>query len=173
MCPLLSFPCAHFIFPGCLMMFRATSRVNASAVQLRVHHFPYCLSLVPIFIFPGCLMMFRLQGHFRSLMSCPLSMQWRSQGGGHSDHAPQRTITGGQHIFWPPQSEAGPLDPLGPLAEIDFLAGFRVPRDGSGPRGKHQGSCRTNPGSVGWARKTNQGPGRQIKTRQNWAIPEK
>ena len=32
----------------------------------------------------------------------------------------------GANIFFGPQTEAGPLDPLGPLAEVDFLSGFRA-----------------------------------------------
>ena len=40
-----------------------------------------------------------------------------------------------------PQNQSGPLDPLGPLDEVDFLSGFRAPWDGSGPCGKHQGSA--------------------------------
>ena len=40
-----------------------------------------------------------------------------------------------------PKTEAGALDPHGSLAEVDFLSGFRAPRDGSEPRGRHQGSA--------------------------------
>ena len=49
-------------------------------------------------------------------------------------------------MFCLPQTEAGPLDSLEPLAEIDFLSGFRTPWDGSGPRGKHQAALQNEPG---------------------------
>ena len=47
----------------------------------------------------------------------------------------------GANIYFAPKPESGPLDPLGPLDEVDFLSGFRAPWDGSGPCGKHQGSA--------------------------------
>ena len=65
-------------------------------------------------------------------------------GGGHSGHA-SKGQSPGANILPPPhtqkKNEAGALDPHGPLAEVDFLSGFRAPRDGSEPRGKHQGSA--------------------------------
>ena len=67
----------------------------------------------------------------------------------------------GANISLPlPQTGAGPPDPHGPLAEVDFLSGFMTPRDGSGPRGKHQGSAeRTRaPRDGSGPRKTDQGP---------------
>ena len=89
------------------------------------------------------------------------------------------------HNFLPSKPKPGLLVPLGPLAEVDFLSGFRALRDGSGPRRKNQGSTertrapqdgparqirarRTNQG-IGYsarqirARKTNQGPAGQIR----------
>ena len=85
-------------------------------------------------------------------------------GGGHSGHAPQRPITGDQHIFCPPKPKPGLLDPLGPLAEVDFLSGFRAPRDGSGPAGRIR-ALQNEPGPRGMGpqdesgpRKTDQGP---------------
>ena len=44
------------------------------------------------------------------------------------------------HNFLPSKPKPDLLDPLGPLAELDFLSGFRALRDGSGPRRKNQGS---------------------------------
>ena len=49
-----------------------------------------------------------------------------------------RPITGAK-IYLSQKPKPDPLDPLGPLAEVDFLSGFRAPRDGSGPRGTDQG----------------------------------
>ena len=71
---------------------------------------------------------------------------------------PLRPITGGQYIVWPPKPKPGPLDPLGPQAEVDFLSGFRVPREGSGSRGKHMGSAARTWAPLDGVRKTNQGP---------------
>ena len=61
----------------------------------------------------------------------------------------------------PPKPKPGPLDPLGPLAQVDFLSDFRAPQEVSGLR-------RTNEGPVGRIspRKTNQGPTRQIRVRR-------
>ena len=65
--------------------------------------------------------------------------QWRSKGGGgHSGPCPLKANHRRPTSLLPPKP--GPLDPLGPLTEVDFLSGLRVMRDGSGPRGKHQGS---------------------------------
>ena len=87
--------------------------------------------------------------------------------GGHSGHAPQRPITGTSiyHNFLPSKPKPGLLDPLGPLAEVDFLSGFRALRDGRTPQ-EESGLYRTNPGPAGWTRKTNQGPARQIRARR-------
>ena len=74
----------------------------------------------------------------------------------------------GTNIYFappPPKPKPGLLDPLGPLAEVDFLSGFRAPRDGSGPQ-EESGLHRTSPGPAGWTRKTNQGPARQIRARR-------
>ena len=67
----------------------------------------------------------------------------------------------------PPQTEARPLNPFGPLAEDDFLLGFRAPRDGSGPCGKHR-TLQNEPGprrmdQSRLARRINQGPAGQIR----------
>ena len=55
-------------------------------------------------------------------------------GVGDSDHAPPpRSITG-NNISFALKLKPGPLDPLEPLAEVDFLSGFT-----SGPRGTDSG----------------------------------
>ena len=69
------------------------------------------------------------------------------------------------HNFLPSKPKPGLLDPLGPLAEVDFLSGFRALRDCSGPQ-EESGLYRTNPGPAGWTRKTNQGSARQIRARR-------
>ena len=94
--------------------------------------------------------------------------------GGHSGHAPKGQSPGTSiyHIFLPSKPKPGLLDPLGPLAEVDFLSGFRALRDGSGPRRKNQGSTertrapRDGPVRQIRARRTNQGPARQIRARK-------
>ena len=61
------------------------------------------------------------------------------EGGGGIRAMPPK----GQSLTYilPPKPEPGPLDPVGPLDEVDFLSGFRAPWDGSGPCGKHQDSA--------------------------------
>ena len=88
-------------------------------------------------------------------------------GGGHSGHALQSPITGGQHICCPPppQPKPGPLSLLGSLTEVDFISGFRAPRDGSGPRGKHQDSERT------WARAGEMIP--KVEGTRPWGLSRK
>ena len=54
---------------------------------------------------------------------------------------PKANHRGPTCLLPPSKPKPGPLDPLGPLAEVDFLSGFRAPRDGSGLREKHQGSA--------------------------------
>ena len=61
-------------------------------------------------------------------------------GGGIRVMLPKVNHRGPTYIL-PPKPEPGPLDPLGPLDEVDFLSGFRTPCDGLGPCGKHQGSA--------------------------------
>ena len=70
---------------------------------------------------------------------------------------PPKPITGGQKIFCSPNRS---LDPLGHVAEVDFISGFRTPRNESGPLGKHQGSAGRTwaPRGGSRPRKTNQGP---------------
>ena len=62
-------------------------------------------------------------------------------GGGGIRAMPPNAQPPGANIYFAPKPESGPLDPLGPLDEVDFLSGFRVPWDGSGPCGKHQASA--------------------------------
>ena len=62
-------------------------------------------------------------------------------GGGGIRAMPPKVNHSGPTYILPPKPEPGPLDPLGPLEEVDFLSGFRAPWDGSGPCGKHQGSA--------------------------------
>ena len=86
--------------------------------------------------------------------------QWRSQGGGGAfGPCPPKAKHQGPTYMLPPKPKPGLLDPLGPLAELDFLSV-------SGPRRKKSGLYRTNPGPAGWTRKTNQGPARQIRARK-------
>ena len=62
----------------------------------------------------------------------------RGGGGGHSGHAPKGQSSGPTCLLPPPQPKPCPLDTIGPLAVVDFLSGFRAPRDDSGPRGTNQ-----------------------------------
>ena len=61
------------------------------------------------------------------------------RGGGGIRAMPPKGQSPGANISVARQTRAGLMDPLGPLAEVDFLSGFRAPWDGSGPCGKHQG----------------------------------
>ena len=102
--------------------------------------------------------------------------QWRLQrggGNGHPGHAPQRAITGA-NIYFAPHPKAGPLDPLGPLAAVDFLfsLGFQgpagrigAPREGSGFRRTNQAPRRDGSGPARQlrTRRTNQGPAERIR----------
>ena len=70
----------------------------------------------------------------------------------------------GPTYILPPKPKPGLLDPLGPPAEVDFLSGFRAPRDGSGPVGRIR-ALQNEPGPRGMGpqdesgpRKTDQGP---------------
>ena len=75
---------------------------------------------------------------------------------------------GGIRAMPPMANHRGPtyifLDPLGPLAEVDFLSGFKAPRDGSGPTGRvralqnEPGPCGMDPQDESGPRKTEQGP---------------
>ena len=58
----------------------------------------------------------------------------------------------GTNIYFAPKPKPGLLDPLGPLAEVDFLSGFRALRDGLGPAGRIR-ALQNGPGP----RKTDQG----------------
>ena len=96
--------------------------------------------------------------------------QWRSQGGGAFGPCPPMANHRGPTYLLPPKPKPGLLDPLGPLAEVDF---YQV----SGPRGtdrapqEESGLYRTNPGPAGWTCKTNQGPARQIGAPQDRSGP--
>ena len=85
-------------------------------------------------------------------------------GGGFGPCSPKANHRGSTYLLLP-KPKPGLLDPLGPLAEVDF---YQV----SGPRGtdrapqEESGLYRTNPGPAGWTRKTNQGPARQIRARK-------
>ena len=79
--------------------------------------------------------------------------QWRSQGG----HSPQRPITGDQHIFCPPNRSRASWTRLGPIAEVDFLSGFRALRDGSGPAGRIR-ALQNEPGPRGMDPQDESGP---------------
>ena len=78
----------------------------------------------------------------------------------------------GPTYLLPPKPKPGLLDPLGPIAEVDFFIRFQGPAGQIGPRGtdrapqEESGLYRTNPGPAGWTRKTNQGPARQIWARK-------
>ena len=87
------------------------------------------------------------------------------RGGGAFGPCPPKANHRGPTYLLPPKPKPGLLDPLGPIAEVDFLSGFRAPRDGSAPQ-EESGLYRTNPGPAGWTRKTNQGPARQIRARK-------
>ena len=67
-------------------------------------------------------------------------------------------------ILLPSKPKPGLLDPLGPLAEVDFLSGFRALRDGSGPRRKNQGSTERT-------RTPRDGPARRIRAPQDRSEP--
>ena len=62
------------------------------------------------------------------------------RGGGDSGHLPNTYQSLGANISCGPRNPS--LDSLAPLAEVDFLSGFRAPRDGSGPRKTVQGRGR-------------------------------
>ena len=68
------------------------------------------------------------------------------------------------HNFLPSKPKPGLLDPLGPLAKVDFLSGFRALRDGSGPRRKNQGSTEGT-------RAPRDGPARRIRAPQDRSGP--
>ena len=86
------------------------------------------------------------------------------RGGGAFGPCPPKANHRGPTYLLPPKPKPGLLDPLGPIAEVDFLSGFRAPRDGSAPQ-EESGLYRTNPGPRGMdpqdesgPRKTDQGP---------------
>ena len=95
--------------------------------------------------------------------------------GGRGRGAIRKGQSPGANISFPQITEPVPLDPLGPLAEVDFLSGFRAPSNESGPRGKHQGFAeRTRAprdGSV-TALKTNQDESRRIRVPQDRSGPQ-
>ena len=88
------------------------------------------------------------------------------RGGGAFGPCPPKANHRGPTYLLPPKPKPGLLDPLGPIAEVDFF--YQV----SGPRGtdralqEESGLYRTNPGPAGWTRKTNQSPARQIWARK-------
>ena len=99
---------------------------------------------------------------------------WRSQGGGGIRAMPPKGQSPGTNISFASQTEAWTwtrffLDPLGPLAEVDFLSGFRAPRDGSGPAGRiralqnEPGPRGMDPQDASGSRNTDQGPAGQIR----------
>ena len=57
-------------------------------------------------------------------------------GGGKFGPCPPKANHRGPTYLLAPKPKPGLLDHLGPLAEVDFLSGFRAPRDGSGPAGR-------------------------------------
>ena len=63
--------------------------------------------------------------------------------GGHSGHCPSKDYSPGANMSFAPQTEAGPPGPAS-APSWGFLSGLRAPRDGSGPRGKHQDSIRAS-----------------------------
>ena len=84
-------------------------------------------------------------------------------GGGIRAISPKANHRGPTYLL-PPKPKPGLLDPLGPLAEVDFLSGFRAPQDGSGPVGRIR-DLQNEPGPRGMdpqdesgPRKTAQGP---------------
>ena len=93
--------------------------------------------------------------------------QWRSQGDIRAmppkGQSPGTSI---YHNFLPSKPKPGLLDPLGPLAEVDFFIRFQGPAGRIGTPQEESGLYRTNPGPAGWTRKTNQGPARQIRARK-------
>ena len=84
---------------------------------------------------------------------------------------PQRPITGGQHSQHrlSPKPKPGPLDPLGPLADVNFLSGFKAPRDGSGSRRMDQGSAGRigTPRDKAGPRETDEGPAGRSRAPQD------
>ena len=78
-------------------------------------------------------------------------------GGGIQAMPSSKANHRGPTYLLPPKPKPGPLNRLGPLAEVDVLSGFRV-------RGKHQGP-QNEPGPSGRirARMTNQGPAGRIR----------
>ena len=68
------------------------------------------------------------------------------------------------HNFLPSKPKPGLLDPLGLLAEVDFLSDFRALRDGSRPRRKNQGSTERT-------RAPRDGPARRIRAPQDRSEP--
>ena len=66
--------------------------------------------------------------------------QWPSHGGGVIRAMPPPQANHRRPTYLStPRPKPGPLDQLGPLADFDFLPGFRAPRDGSGSRNTNQG----------------------------------
>ena len=88
-------------------------------------------------------------------------------GGGIRAVPPQRPITRDQHIFCPPKPPKPGLlvlDPLGPLAEVDFFIRFQGLAGRIGPRGKNQGSAERT-------RAPRDGPARRIRAPQDRSGP--
>ena len=86
-------------------------------------------------------------------------------GGGRAfGPCPPKANHRGPTYLLPPKPKPGLLGPLGPIAEIDFLSGFRAPRDGSGPAGRiralqnEHGPRGMDPQDESGPRKTDQGP---------------
>ena len=77
---------------------------------------------------------------------------------------PPKGLSPGTNISFAPKPKPGLLDPLGPLAEVDFLSGFRASRDELGPAGRirvlqnEPGPRGMDPQDESGPRKTDQGP---------------
>ena len=91
-------------------------------------------------------------------------------GGGAFGPCPPKANHRGPTYLLPPKPKPGLLDPLGPIAEVDFLSGFRAPRDRSGPAGRI-GPRRKNQGSTERTQAPRDGPARRIRAPQDRSGP--
>ena len=80
----------------------------------------------------------------------------RGGGGGIRAMPPKANHRGPTYIL-PLKPKPGFLDPLGSLAEVDFLSGFRAPQDGSGPAGRIR-ALQNEPGPRGMDPQDESGP---------------
>ena len=89
-------------------------------------------------------------------------------GGGGIRAMPLKGQSPGTNIYFapPPNRSRASLDPLGPLAEVDFFYQVSGPRGTDRARRKNQGSTERARAPAGWTRKTNQDPARQIRARR-------